>query len=283
MLAWMEAIFHRGGHEDRERACGNHKVHSEKMATLRGPLAPVVSTEQRTDLLRSLLWTRCIYACMTPQPSVELSAFLDKLAVTLAGRSDIETRSMVDHPSMSLAGNLFRRRGDVDFFEHRIRISLDEDNRALGAIMGSTLFVAYFGAAKSLLDAVSIALTVAHALPLKPREQDFGKKPFWTALTKADSCPPRLAQLRAFADDVIRWRDAAVHRTSPLLVADGLLTTPLSEVRIVMADDPDDEVPWSGKKKVVWIDPLTLPNKWRPRFDELTNIAADAILTFALR
>jgi hypothetical protein len=254
------------------------------------PVTEILTEADRADLVEALLWQRSAYPFIPTKPSTELQAFAASLSTTMA-RLTISTTAVVRHPAVALAANLVRRRGDIDLYEGSLHHELASPDPWRAATISASLFIGYFSATKSLLDAVSIALTAAHALPLKPKEQDFAKGKFWNALRQARSpAVLDLEPLRPFAEEVIRWRDAAVHRTTPLVVVDAnmqqLGSKPpdqigRNEVRIIMAADPDADFSIFGQFPE-WVDPMARPNQWRPKLETIARIGAEAIIRMAV-
>jgi hypothetical protein len=90
-----------------------------------------------------------------------------------------------------------------------------------------------------LLDAGAIAVTDLYALgaqtksngqPFALKEQDFAKGFFWQVLQKEmPSVYARYLPLKETIDAVIPWREAAIHRVSPLVIT-------------TMARDPNTQV-----------------------------------------
>jgi len=264
----------------------------ENMAADEPPSATEILTEaDRADLVEALLWQRSAYPFIATKPSIELQAFATTLSVSMA-RLPISTTAIVRHSAVALAANLIRRRGDIELYESSLRRELGSPDPWRGATISGSLFIGYFGATKSLLDAVSIALTAAHSLPLMPKEQDFAKGKFWNALRQVGSpAVTELEPLRPFTTEIIRWRDAAVHRTTPLVVVDANMQKigfkppdqiGRNEVQIIMSADPDADFSIFGTQFPKWIDPMTKPNEWRQNLDTIARIGAEAVVRMAL-
>jgi hypothetical protein len=251
------------------------------------PPTEILTESHRAELVEALLWQRSVYSFIETKPSPELESFGAAFSRAMASLP-ISTTALVRHPAVALAANLIRRRGDIALYEGGLRHELASANAWRGATMSGSLFVGYFSAAKSLLDAVSIVLTAAYSLPLAPKEQDFAKAKFWNALHRVGAVgEAELDALRGFTADVVRWRDAAVHRTTPLVVVDANMDQIgfkppdqilRHEVRIIMAADPDADFSIFGDALPRWVDPMDRPNEWRPKLEAIAQIAAEAVM-----
>jgi hypothetical protein len=130
--------------------------------------------------------------------------------------------------------------------------------------------IGFFSACKSLFDAGSICLTELHHLNLADREQDMAKGRFWTALQS--SSPKSFARFKAFrsiCDEIVQWRDASVHRSTPLVVVHSSGPPESARpgaIRIRMVADPNARIERiiDTPKDVLWLDPLHLHEVWRP-------------------
>jgi hypothetical protein len=125
-------------------------------------------------------------------------------------------------PMVVLAANLCRRLADV--IVYALDIQRDYRQPRDGQfLLVATRLVGYYAATKALLDAGAITLTALyglvnrHGLPLTPKQQDFNKGDIWNALAKQqDPVHARYKGFRSTFDDIRDWRDAIVHRTTPL-------------------------------------------------------------------
>ena len=80
--------------------------------------------------------------------------------------------------------------------------------------------MAYFNACKSLLDAGAITLAQVYNLNLRDKQMDFSKQIFWERLEDrtGPTINSRYEPFRSLFDEIIKWRDAAVHRTTPFVI-----------------------------------------------------------------
>lgn len=175
--------------------------------------------------------------------------------------------------------NVARRMADIDLFAWHIATISNPSDPARACPLVSSYLVAYFGACKALFDAAALFLTALHNLQLAPKEQDFRKGKFWTALKgRSPTAHDRYEVFKNLCNEVIRWRDAAVHRAAPLAMLH--LTTEQcdqwrpEEGSIRVIDDPD----WRGSgigAETGWLHPLDKHNEWRPRFIELSELISE--------
>ena len=238
------------------------------------------------SLFRGLLWQRTAFSIIhvdTPEP---LRQFAFTLAAVLAEQN--WTAADVLQDSRVIAGtNIIRRMGDLAVYESFIRCELVAMNPYRAATLTGSLLVGFFSASKAVLDAVTIALSVALKLPLTRKEQDFAKRKFWAVLRNASrSVAEEIEPFRAFTADVVRWRDAAVHRTTPLVVVDAYVERLADKSRerlrvdeswIRMAADPEADI-GSMDRNLKWIEPLDLPTAWQQKFEDLTVIAGRSVV-----
>jgi len=139
---------------------------------------------------------------------------------------------------VALAENLCRRLSDVELYTFEIQ-ELASTPDANNPVLISSRLVGYFGSCKAVLDAGAIALTHLYGLgaktkkdekPFTLKEQDFAKGFFWQVL-QSEQRPvyDRYQPLRGTLDEITLWRDAAIHRVSPLVIT-------------TMARDPSTEI-----------------------------------------
>jgi hypothetical protein len=147
----------------------------------------------------------------------------------------------------------------------------------------SSYLVAYFGACKSLLDAISITLNTLFNLALPNKEQDFGKGKFWKVLQNRDNAAySRYIQFQPFYEDIIRWREAAVHRFTPMVVVHTPTDPPNAPreqmvLKTVAHTEPDFGQMIRSPLDVEWSDPLGLHIQWQPKFIMLCCYICDDI------
>jgi len=175
--------------------------------------------------------------------------------------------------------NVARRMGDVDLFAlHIEQASVPADVQRACPLVSAYL-AAYFGSCKALFDAVAIFLNSLYQLHLPWKKRDFRLGTFWKELgTRSFETHERYVPFRSLCAEVVKWRDAAVHRAAPLAILH--LTTEQRDawepekgaIRIV--DDPD----WRGAElgpKTKWIEPLGKHHTWRPQFLDLCNLTCE--------
>lgn len=185
------------------------------------------------------------------------------------------TSSALTHPSVILAENLCRRMADEELYASYISDTLKSPDTFKGAILIGTLLVGYFTACKSLLDAGAITLAKIYNLTLTHKGMDFSKPKFWKQLKQETGqvIPDRYAPFRPLFDEIIEWRDAAVHRLTPFVIthspgAPGKV--PREKMEIKMVDQPDAEVSTVVKapKNIRWVEPLHYHRKWQSQLIE---------------
>lgn len=196
---------------------------------------------------------------------------------------------IIVNPEFRLSANLCRRIGDVDLYHQWIHNALaNPPSPWWAAAFATTTLVGYFSAGKSLLDACSVALNHLYVLDLKPKEQDFSKGRFWNKLQATDSVAyQRLSPHRPFIDKVVRWRDVSVHRLPPRVrvLHDGPPTktpeaTTMQDVHLGITGDTESDM-FEGiiGKKLTWVDPLKLVNKFTQKFHSFASDVAEMLLT----
>jgi len=166
---------------------------------------------------------------------------------------------------------------DVDYWNYQMETVLrSRADPWQKSIAIGTMLNAYLGGTKSLLDATAIVANELFALELRPKQTDFGKPVFWRALEAASRQHyVSLAVHRPLFIDVIRWRDAAIHRSTPLVVV--TLPGPPSRETLKagtpkLSADPSRDVAHlaglfpSPDNYQEWLEPLALCKRWRPAF-----------------
>ena len=181
----------------------------------------------------------------------------------------------LQHPRFTYANNLYRRLGDLELYTATLARELRDPDPWRAAVIGGSLIVGYFSTAKSVLDAVAIVVNELYHLDLAPRQQDLSKPEFMNTLGRADKATrTRYKSFASFVSEVVSWRDASVHRATPLLVVhsnhDPIETASRNEIEIRMASRPDvTRATFPGIDAQHWTDPLAIPNLWRRRFLDL--------------
>ena len=204
-----------------------------------------------------------------PQCFIELDDKLDPIFKDFGGA--------LRHPSVKLAGNVCRRMADIELYAFIIsQVQNDKDIWKASIITGS-LLVAYLGACKSFLDSISITLNTLFNLALSNREQDFGKRKFWKVLqNQAPTAYSRYVPFQSFFKEIILWREAAIHRITPLVVVHTPTDPPKAPreqmvLKMVAQPEPDFGDVMKSHKDFKWIDPLGLHNQWHSTFITLCN------------
>lgn len=206
-----------------------------------------------------------------PVPScfVELDEYFDKQFTSLPGA--------LRHPFVRLAYNLCRRMADIDTYAQDVSDVLNEPAVKYGEIRISTFLVGYFSACKAIFDAAAISLATLYFLTftdknversLSNKQMDFSKREFWNALEKDIRVKNRFIRFKPISDEVVSWRDAAVHRVAPFVIQRRSNT---ANMEIKMAAKPDADMSYwmNSRDDKDWLDPLDLHRKWRPLFLEL--------------
>lgn len=178
----------------------------------------------------------------------------------------------INMPKVKMAENICRRMADIDWYANNIEVAMQEENTGKASLLTMTLLVGYFGSCKSLLDTAAISLNQIYILGLKEKEQDFGKGKFWNQLRGGDF--NRYSSFRALAKEVIKWRDAAIHRQSPIILPSGMTgERPRDELKIWLINDPEPQIRGHAiivpEGQDVLIKPLDLHAKWRSEFVRL--------------
>ena len=206
-----------------------------------------------------------------PVPScfIELDEYFDTQFASLPGA--------FRHTSVLLAHNLCRRMGDIDTYAQDISDVLNDSTHKYREIRVGTLLAGYFSACKALFDAAAISLFTLYSLtftdkrgkhPLSLKQRDFSKQEFWKVLEKDIGVKNRFKKFKPVSDDVVSWRDVAVHRVAPLVVQRRSST---GHMEIKMAAKPEADMLYfmGSQDDKDWLNPLDLHRKWRPLFLEL--------------
>ncbi|MEZ4682732.1 MAG: hypothetical protein R2932_51845 [Caldilineaceae bacterium] len=129
------------------------------------------------------------------------------------------------HPSVVLAESICARLADVEMYaflieDARKRHGLEQGNDVKSAILTRSFFIGYLGAARALLDAGAVTLSVLYELPLPPAERSFAHGNFWHQLvTAVPNVHRRYHGSRLFFNEVLRWCNETVYRVPPLYVS----------------------------------------------------------------
>ncbi len=178
-------------------------------------------------------------------------------------------RDILFHPSVTLVENLCRRMADVELYAQYIKDAQRGDNLFKAAILIGTLLVGYFASCKSLLDAGAITLATIYNLELPDKEKDFSKKKFRKQLeTIGKSVHGRYTQFEKLFNEIIIWRDAALHRITPLAIVHSPGEpgkTPFEKQKVMVVAKPDADYATIVKAptNIQWVNPLHYHEKWQ--------------------
>jgi hypothetical protein len=190
-----------------------------------------------------------------------------------------DDRELLSSRELAIVENLCRRLADLEFYAAQIRKQLAQPDKFTAALFAGTFLVGHLSSAKSILDASAIAVCHALALPLAPREQDLSKPKFWSVTGSTSSAHhDKYSPFRALAKEVVRWRDAAVHRLTPLLMVQGpghpAKTAPdLMKIRMLATPDATFSTLFDNPASTQWIEVLALHDAWSPQFLALAESA----------
>lgn len=184
------------------------------------------------------------------------------------------------HPAAGLAHGLCIRMADVDDFARRIADVPAADRGSLTATEAGSLLVGHFGSCKAVLDAAAIALTRVYGLEngkgaeLGVKEQDFTKGALSVALERQQPTAfTRYRRLQSIIREVSEWRNAAVHRTTPLVLPARSWDEASQTDRVVgyrlALDKHASAADMFGHRDVERTGPLHFHERWRPRSLEL--------------
>jgi hypothetical protein len=214
---------------------------------------------------------------------IQAPSWVEQMDSFLAGR-DIR---LISNPLFLTSANLGRRIGDHDLYSQWLQNAFaNNPSPWWSAAFATSLLVGYFSTGKSLLDAGSIALNLLLGLSLSPKDQDFSKGKFWNAIQRTDSeLYDRLLPHKPFIEQVVKWRDVAVHRMPPRVrvLTNGPPTKPpdamtLIDVTLGIPEDPDVN-PMLNLEVVAWIHPTDLVQKFGQGFHNFATEVADIIIT----
>jgi len=215
--------------------------------------------------MESFFYERTAY-CLLSIPVPRCFTELDKCFDARFTGSDVITRQPV-----MLAENLCRRMADVEYYAQSISEVQKSSDASRAATLIGTLLVGYFVACKSLSDAGAITLANLYDLPLTNKEMDFSKEKFWRKLKESHATVhDRYMPFKDLFKEIVKWRDAAVHRLTPFVVPHSPgkpWEAPREEVKIQMVAQPDADVRTVVKlaktKNIPWVEPLYYHRKWQ--------------------
>lgn len=209
----------------------------------------------------------------TPQPFIDLDSAIDHFY------RDVSTVTLsieVKHGE-----NICRRYADLHLYDKNLREALKHPDAFNGALLAGSYLVSYCSSAKSLLDSVSIALNEVKEMNLPNKKQDFSRKDFWEKFKKSDSqCCKRYEPLKNWFDEVVHWRDSAVHRITPLIIvhsAGPLEDKSRDELQIKIIPSPDVGLSdlLVKKENLKWKNPTFLSNEWNPHIEKLIHLICE--------
>jgi len=192
--------------------------------------------------MRTCFYGRSPYSHMSHAQLPKCFVELDEILGAEDSNEDIVLA--INMPKVRMAENICRRMADIDWYANNIEAAIQEENIGKASLLTMTLLVGYFGSCKSLLDAAAISLNQIYILGLKEKEQDFGKGKFWDQLRRGNlDAFSTYSSFRALAKEVIKWRDAAVHRQSPFILPSGMTgESPRDELKIWLINDPEPQI-----------------------------------------
>ena len=161
---------------------------------------------------------------------------------------------------------------NIDLYANGIEAALREESVGKATLLTMTLMIGYFGSCKSLLDAVAIGLNQIHNLKLGHREQDFGKPKFWNRLRETNTDTfERYRPKKSLADEIIKWRDSAIHRQAPIILPSHTTgEIPREEITLWLINSPEPHIDRNiisvPTGQDVKIDPRSLHAQWRSDF-----------------
>lgn len=177
--------------------------------------------------------------------------------------------------SAILAENLCRRMADIELYASYISEAQKNPDAEKGTILVGTFLVGYFTACKSLFDAGAITLARVYNLNLKNKEMDFSNSKFWKRLDGEvrPTIITRYAPFKPLSNEIVKWRNAAIHRMTPLVIMhspDRPDMVPREKVEIKMVNQPDAAISTIAKalKDVQWVEPLYYHRQWQSQLIE---------------
>lgn len=219
--------------------------------------------------MKGLVYSNTAYRLghfQVPECFKKLDDFFDELL--------FKNGKVLVHKSSDLAQNLCRRMADIELYAWLISQAETAPDTFNGAALVGTYLVGYFSACKSLLDAGSITLAKLYNLNLSNKEMDFSKPKFWSELKeKQATVYHRYTTFDGLVKDIVKWRDSAVHRVTPLVIVhapDGPDKTPRvkQEIRMVVKPDAELSTVVKNHENITWVKPLHFHNKWKTHLSE---------------
>lgn len=218
--------------------------------------------------MRTLFYRRTAYPMLNvsvPDCFIQLDEYFGTLFANTSG---------LMHQSTTLAHNLCRRMADIELYASFISQAANNPDIFQGATVAGTFLVGYFTGCKSLLDAGAIALARLYNLTLKNKEMDVSKPKFWKELKgKEAAVHERYTRFKGLFNEVIEWRDSAVHRITPFVIVHSPGSPeeiPRDKKYIKMVAKSDVEISTVVKmsKNIPWVEPLHFHRKWQRHLTE---------------
>ena len=193
-----------------------------------------------------------------------------------------KTAGALTHPSVVLAENLCRRMADAELYAKQICEAQKGVNTFRAAIFIGSLLVGYFTSCKSLLDAGAITLATLYNLTLTNKEMDFSRPRLLKQL-KQETGPVvhgRYSSFQDLFDEIIKWRNSAVHRITPFVVTHSpgppdKVSREKIEIKMVAKPDVGISTIVISPKSVQWVEPLHFHRKWQ---NQLINFCKEVCL-----
>jgi len=118
-------------------------------------------------------------------------------------------------------------------------------------------------------------LATVYNLPIKPKEMDFNKSNFWKKIEKetGPEVVKRYSPFTRLFDEIIKWRDAAVHRLTPLVIPHSPISPSKArreQISIKVVSQPEAEISMVAKapKSIPWVEPLYFYKQWQNKLIE---------------
>jgi len=226
--------------------------------------------------MKTFFYNRTAYPLLNlqvPKCFIELDEYFDKI---------FQSDSALYQKSVLLVENLCHRMADVEVHARYISEEQNRDNTFKAAIFIGTLLVGFFTSCKSVLDAGAIALNAIYNLNLPEREQDFGKLKLLNRLKEKTGAViyNRYLVYKNVIQEIIDWRDSAVHRHTPFCVVHSpgrpeVTTRDKQEIKLANQLDADIYKVVTMADTIQWVEPLHFYNKWH---SQLIDFCADICL-----
>lgn len=189
------------------------------------------------------------------------------------------------YEDLSLAENICRRMGDVEYYATQISKQLSiRKNLFDESVLVGTFLVSYYAACASLLDAMAISLNKTYQLNLKSKKQSLLDKQFKLKLKQADKQIYQhfFTHIDMF-NQIREWRDSSIHRQTPMVIVVGPgdptdSFTDKHRISLLSVKDPDRYELYQRNSRPKFVDPLHHHKKWRPNLINLCEQTCNSIL-----